>query len=51
MDNIQRVARVIQDEEHRYATTFQVAEKMFLRRSQTGRASVTIPGAGCVQAL
>jgi alanyl-tRNA synthetase len=29
MDSIQRVARVVKDEEHRYATTFQVAEKFF----------------------
>ncbi|HTS77358.1 MAG TPA: alanine--tRNA ligase [Bryobacteraceae bacterium] len=29
MESIQRVARVVKDEEHRYATTFQVAEKYF----------------------
>jgi alanyl-tRNA synthetase len=29
MENVQRVARVVKDEEHRYATTFQVAEKFF----------------------
>jgi alanyl-tRNA synthetase len=29
MESIQRVARVVKDEEHRYATTFQVAEKHF----------------------
>ncbi|HVX67510.1 MAG TPA: alanine--tRNA ligase, partial [Bryobacteraceae bacterium] len=29
MDSIQRVARIVKDEEHRYATTFQVAEKIF----------------------
>jgi alanyl-tRNA synthetase len=29
MESVQRVARVVKDEEHRYATTFQVAEKMF----------------------
>jgi len=29
MESIQRVARVVKDEEHRYATTFQVAEKFF----------------------
>jgi alanyl-tRNA synthetase len=29
MESIQRVARVVKDEEHRYATTFQVAEKVF----------------------
>ena len=31
MESIQRVARVVKDEEHRYATTFQVAEKFFQR--------------------
>src|SRR5215472_16083975 len=29
MESVQRVARVIKDEEHRYATTFLVAEKTF----------------------
>jgi alanyl-tRNA synthetase len=29
MESIQRVARVVKDEEHRYATTFQIAEKFF----------------------
>ncbi|HEX8986023.1 MAG TPA: alanine--tRNA ligase [Bryobacteraceae bacterium] len=29
MDSISRVARIVKDEEHRYATTFQVAEKIF----------------------
>ncbi len=29
METVQRVARVVKDEEHRYATTFQVAEKIF----------------------
>ena len=29
MESVQRVARVVKEEEHRYATTFQVAEKMF----------------------
>ncbi len=29
VESIQRVARVVKDEEHRYATTFQVAEKFF----------------------
>ncbi len=29
MENVQRVARVVKDEEHRYATTFLVAEKVF----------------------
>ena len=37
MESIQRVARVVKDEEHRYATTFQVAEKSVPGRSQVGR--------------
>jgi len=44
MESIQRVARVIKDEEHRYATTFLVAEKVFndLIRTVDG---YLIPGA------
>ena len=30
LESVQRVARVVKDEEHRYATTFLVAEKVFL---------------------
>jgi alanyl-tRNA synthetase len=44
MESVQRVARVVKDEEHRYATTFLVAEKVFndeLRKV----ADHTIPGA------
>ena len=48
MESIQRVARVVKDEEHRYATTFQVAEKMFQSRSQEGRRH---PGRRVVQAV
>jgi alanyl-tRNA synthetase len=29
MESVQRVARVVKEEEHRYATTFQVAERFF----------------------
>jgi alanyl-tRNA synthetase len=29
LESVQRVARIVKDEEHRYATTFQVAEKVF----------------------
>ena len=29
MESVQRVARVVKDEEHRYATTFLIAEKVF----------------------
>ncbi len=35
MESIQRVARVVKDEEHRYATTFQVAEKVFFDAANT----------------
>jgi alanyl-tRNA synthetase len=44
MESAQRVARVVKDEEHRYATTFLEAEKQFNEaiRSVAGR---TIPGA------
>jgi alanyl-tRNA synthetase len=44
MESIQRVARVVKDEEHRYATTFLVAEKVFsdeIARLTNG----TVPGA------
>jgi alanyl-tRNA synthetase len=36
MESIQRVARVVKDEEHRYATTFQVAEKFFQDEAKSG---------------
>ncbi|MGA2269526.1 MAG: alanine--tRNA ligase [Bryobacteraceae bacterium] len=44
IESVQRVARVVKDEEHRYATTFLVAEKVFADsvKSLEGRA---IPGA------
>ena len=29
MESVQRVARIVKDEEHRYVTTFQVAERVF----------------------
>jgi alanyl-tRNA synthetase len=44
MESVQRVARVVKDEEHRYATTFLVAEKVFgdeIARIGNG----TVPGA------
>jgi alanyl-tRNA synthetase len=44
MESVQRVARVVKDEEHRYATTFLVAEKVFsdeISRLSNG----TVPGA------
>jgi alanyl-tRNA synthetase len=44
MESVQRVARVVKDEEHRYATTFLVAEKVF--SDEIGRLSgATVPGA------
>jgi alanyl-tRNA synthetase len=44
LDSIQRVARVVKDEEHRYATTFQVAEKVFLDEAKSAAGGV-LPGA------
>jgi len=44
MDGVQRVARVVKDEEHRYATTFQVAEKVFHDEAKSAAAGV-LPGA------
>jgi len=39
MESISRVARVVKDEEHRYATTFQVAEKFFQDEAKGGAIS------------
>ena len=44
MDSIQRVARVVKDEEHRYATTFQFAEKVFVDEAKSAAGGL-IPGA------
>jgi len=44
LDSIQRVARVVKDEEHRYATTFQVAEKVFVDEAKSATGGV-LPGA------
>ena len=44
MESIQRVARVVKDEEHRYATTFQVAEKFFHDEAKAAVGGV-LPGA------
>lgn len=44
MESIQRVARVVKDEEHRYATTFQVAEKVFQDEAKSAAGGV-LPGA------
>jgi alanyl-tRNA synthetase len=43
MESVSRVARVVKDEEHRYATTFQVAEKVFHDEAKKA-ASATLPG-------
>jgi alanyl-tRNA synthetase len=40
MESIQRVARVVKEEEHRYATTFQVAEKVFLEEAKSAANGV-----------
>jgi alanyl-tRNA synthetase len=44
MESVQRVARVVKDEEHRYATTFLVAEKVFNQEIKSVQGH-TIPGA------
>ena len=44
MESIHRVARVVKDEEHRYATTFQVAEKFFQDEAKSAVGGV-LPGA------
>jgi alanyl-tRNA synthetase len=44
MESVQRVARVVKDEEHRYATTFLVAERVFNEEVKTV-TDHTIPGA------
>ncbi len=44
LDSAQRVARIVKDEEHRYATTFQVAERMFHDEAKSAAGGV-LPGA------
>jgi alanyl-tRNA synthetase len=44
IESIPRVARVVREEEHRYATTFQIAEKVFLEEAKTA-AEGRLPGA------
>jgi len=44
LESVQRVARVVKDEEHRYATTFQVAEKVFHDEAKSAAGGV-LPGA------
>jgi len=44
MESVQRVARIVKDEEHRYATNFVVAERMFHDELNKLTTSGTIPG-------
>jgi alanyl-tRNA synthetase len=44
MESVQRVARIVKDEEHRYATTFLVAEKVF-SDELAGLSGEGVPGA------
>ncbi|MEZ5398241.1 MAG: alanine--tRNA ligase [Bryobacteraceae bacterium] len=44
MESVQRVARIVKDEEHRYATTFQVAERVFHDEVKSAQEGV-LPGA------
>ena len=44
MESVQRVARVVKDEEHRYATTFLLAEKVFHDEARAATGGV-LPGA------
>ena len=44
MESVARVARIVKDEEHRYATTFQVAERVFHDEVKSAREGV-LPGA------
>src|ERR1041385_3505134 len=45
LESVQRVARVVKDEEHRYATTFLQAEKQFADAVAALGGGHTIPGA------
>jgi len=40
MESVSRVARVVKDEEHRYATTFQVAERVFTDEAKAAEGGV-----------
>ena len=44
LESIDRVSRVVKEEEHRYATTFQVAEKIFSDEAKKAAGGV-LPGA------
>ncbi len=43
LESVQRVARIVKDEEHRYSTTFQVAERVFHDEAKKA-ASGVLPG-------
>ena len=43
LESVQRVARIVKDEEHRYATTFLVAEKVF-HDELSGLTGTAVPG-------
>ena len=45
MESVQRVARVVKDEEHRYATTFLVAENVFNDEVKSRLGNGVVPGA------
>ena len=44
MESVERVARLVKEEEHRYATTFQVAERVFRDEARAAGGGV-LPGA------
>ena len=44
MESLERVARIVKEEEHRYATTFEVAERIFHDEAK-GAAQGVLPGA------
>jgi alanyl-tRNA synthetase len=44
MESVQRVARIVRDEEHRYATTFLVAEKVFNEELANLSGTDAVPG-------
>jgi alanyl-tRNA synthetase len=43
MESVQRVSRIVKDEEHRYATTFQIAERVFHDEARSAAHGV-MPG-------
>jgi alanyl-tRNA synthetase len=44
LDSIDRVSRIVKDEEHRYASTFQVAEKIFNDEAQKAKSKTAVGG-------